>query len=105
MKSNLVKPFFSSYSFIRVFSTFGSKVLRQGHDYNFSVSAESLKKTLVVEFQLFGTNDDNDYYEFNILQEKVSNELKNYVINVSALKPKSILIVKYFLDIVYRPKS
>lgn len=62
----------------------GPQVIRQGMDYNFTVSAQNIKKSVRVDFKLAGYDISNRYYEWNILDEKISNnELEWYSFDVS----------------------
>lgn len=71
-------------SFSRTFSMNGPKVIREGVDYRFTASGQNLKKPIKVDFKLNGTDEKSRYYEWNIIDEKISSdELEDYVFYVS----------------------
>lgn len=61
----------------------GSKDLRQGHSYKFSISTTPLKRSLTVDFKLSGTESDGTYKELLILGKNIgSSTLKYYSFDV-----------------------
>lgn len=71
----------------RVFSTVGPNVIVQGKVYKFSASAGGLlsNQTLIVTFTLSGIDANGKYIELNLSKNKMKNEMKNFVFNVSSL--------------------
>lgn len=62
----------------------GPLAIRQNKNYNFIASGQNLKKPVKVDFKLAGTDKNGRYYEWNILNEKISsNEQDEYVFLVS----------------------
>ena len=85
--------FFESYSSlsfsIRVFSIVGSKALREGKDYVFSVVSSDLNSSLNARFSLSGWTEDRKALRWTIGNIRIrSNEMKNYIFRVSCLVKK-----------------
>lgn len=50
--------------------------LREGNDYKFVATALGLKKSLKADFKLAGTDGSGKYYEWNIINAKISSDKK-----------------------------
>lgn len=57
-------------------------VIRQGEAYKFTATANGLKRSLKVDFKLFGYDDAGEYFEFNIINRRISNNEEIFGISV-----------------------
>jgi hypothetical protein len=66
------KDFITLKFFFRVFALTGSKDIRQGQDYQFSVATKGLQKALLVDFKLSGFDVFGAFVELLLKQQTVA---------------------------------
>ena len=76
----------------------GPKVVRHGKDYKFTISANTLKRSLIASCAFSDTADDKTPFKFEWKQEKIySDDIRIYNMKVSFNREisKTFVLTKY----------